>query len=572
MKTREKLKKAKTLPDIASLLGYKAPGLSYVLYKIPDAAKYTEFKIPKKDGGDRVIQAPIEELKVLQQHLSSLLQNCLAEITSAKTYGRNLSHGFRRKHSIVTNARNHKNRRFVFNVDLKDFFPSINFGRVQGFFIKSNDFQLDPKIATIIAQIACHKGALPQGSPASPVISNLIGHVMDTRLVKLAKKHGCAYSRYADDLTFSTRAKEFPKELAEKDGSGVWSVGVKLADTIGRSGFVINEQKVSMQYRTSRQMTTGLVVNQKVNIAQPYYRQARAMCDALFRTGSFYIGKEMRWGTPKDSETLKIGTVNQLRGVLSFIYNVKKFNDQRDQKEKWERPTSIHKLFQRFLYFERFHAAHRPLIMFEGKTDSVYLKCAIKSLAAKFPEFVNLSKKQPDWKIEFLNHSDLNMDLLQFSGGTGDFPPFIGKYRGRMKRFLAPGQRYPVIILIDHDKGSPEVFSAAKQHTGSKVDGSKDFYHLTLNLYLVSLPKPKGASEFAIEDCFDPTLKATVLDGKTFEPDTKKFDPNKHYGKQVFADKVVRQNQKTIDFDGFEPTLQRIQLAITDYAKRLASS
>lgn len=234
-----------------------------------------------------------------------------------------------------------------------------------------------------------------------------------------------------------------------------------------------------MQYRTSRQMTTGLVVNRKVNIAQPYYRQARAMCDALFRKGSFFIGKEMRWGTPKDSDTPKIGTVTQLRGVLSFIYHIKNLDDRRDQIEKWKEPTSIHKLFQRFLYYERFHAGQKPLIMFEGKTDYVYLKCAIKALAAKFPDFVDLSKSEPDWKIEFLNHSDLNMDLLQFSGGTGDFPSFIGNYRNRMRRFLAPGRQCPVIIVIDNDDGSKPIFSAAKNLLGGTVDGSKDFYHLT---------------------------------------------------------------------------------------------
>ena len=127
-----------------------------------------------------------------------------------------IAHGFKRNRSIITNAKQHRNRRHVFNVDLEDFFPSINFGRVRGYFIRDSSFALDKDVATVIAQIACHENALPQGSPCSPVISNLIAHVLDMHLVNLASMVGCTYSRYADDLTFSTNKESFPPEIAER--------------------------------------------------------------------------------------------------------------------------------------------------------------------------------------------------------------------------------------------------------------------------------------------------------------------------------------------------------------------
>ena len=116
--------------------------------------------------------------------------------------------------SIITNARQHRNRRYVFNVDIQDFFGSINFGRIRGYFIADKNFQLQSKVATVLAQIACFENALPQGSPCSPIISNLIGHIVDIHLAKLAARVGCTYTRYADDLTFSTNKPTFPNQIA----------------------------------------------------------------------------------------------------------------------------------------------------------------------------------------------------------------------------------------------------------------------------------------------------------------------------------------------------------------------
>ena len=123
-------------------------------------------------------------------------------------------------------------------IDLEDFFPSINFGRVRGYFIRDKSFALDEDVATVVAQIACHENALPQGSPCSPVISNLIAQVLDMHLVRLASKVGCTYSRYADDLTFSTNKKVFPAEIAGPSETEPhrWMPGKDLQRIITYSG------------------------------------------------------------------------------------------------------------------------------------------------------------------------------------------------------------------------------------------------------------------------------------------------------------------------------------------------
>jgi RNA-directed DNA polymerase len=191
LSTLSALRAAKTRYDVAALLNYKPSAVSFIVYKIPKAAKYTTFDIKKKGGGERRIDAPIPKLKALQKRLADILYECLREIEESNKRKNKLSHAFRKGYSIITNAKAHKSRRYVLNLDLQNFFPSLNFGRVRGFFLKNNQFKLAEPVATLLAQIACNDGVLPQGSPCSPILSELLTHFLDMRLVRLAERNRC---------------------------------------------------------------------------------------------------------------------------------------------------------------------------------------------------------------------------------------------------------------------------------------------------------------------------------------------------------------------------------------------
>jgi RNA-directed DNA polymerase len=181
----------RTREEVAALLGASTKRLIYLLYGRPEEKRYYEFRIPKRRGGERAILAPQMELKILQKRLAELLK---------KVYKpRNVVHGFTGGRSIVSNASCHVGRRFVLNVDIKDFFPSIHFGRVRGLFT-CQAIGAEGLAATVLTQICCHRGALPAGAPTSPIISNMVCARLDRELVELAKKYKCYYSRYVDDL------------------------------------------------------------------------------------------------------------------------------------------------------------------------------------------------------------------------------------------------------------------------------------------------------------------------------------------------------------------------------------
>lgn len=563
MSQLEKLRTATTLHDLAVLLGFKASALSFIVYKLPLDQKYRQFDIPKRSGGVRSIHAPCPQLRTLQKHLANLLYTCRDQI-EADTGQRPLSHGFRRKHSIITNARPHKGRRYVLNLDIENYFPSFNFGRVRGFFIKNHHFALNEKVATVIAQIACHDNMLPQGSPCSPIIADLISHPMDVRLAQFAKVHRLTYTRYADDLTFSTSQKQFPTEVARQDGEAgaSWLLGDKLERRIDRAGFAINPGKTRMQVKTTRQLVTGLTVNVKVNIRASYYRHARAMCHQLFKSGTYY-----RPFDGNEDEPELIDSLNPLEGVLSHIHHVKDSVDRRDAKQKSKAPGAARNLYARFLFYRFFVRLEKPLIVCEGKTDNVYLKYAIRHLGAFQPRMGAWNGSAFDSALSFFSYGNQAHKLLQINGGSGGITQLIRDYQDRMSKYGHRPLLHPVILLIDNDDGAKSVFSIVKEKfkVEIKLDSAKDFYHLAHNLYLVKTPEKGGGGKSCIEDLFEQVLLDTVLDGKKFNP-AKETGSDGEYGKHVFAEKVVRPNASTINFSGFAPLLQRV-VAVMDHYK-----
>lgn len=144
-----------------------------------------------------MISAPDERLKFLQRKVAGKL----AELYRP----RNPVHGFIAKRSIKrsikTNALSHLQRCFVVNIDLKDFFLTISQKRVEGML---SSMGIDTRVAEIIGRICCNNGHLPQGAPSSPILSNMICFRLDKKLMGIAKEARCIYTRYADDITFSS--------------------------------------------------------------------------------------------------------------------------------------------------------------------------------------------------------------------------------------------------------------------------------------------------------------------------------------------------------------------------------
>jgi RNA-directed DNA polymerase len=313
---RKRFFSLKSRKDVAELLEIPLKQLTYHLFK---AKLYRTFQIPKQSGGHRDISAPASALKILQAKLSRILQ----DIYSIK----NVVHGFARDRSIVTNAKTHARSQYVLNIDPQDFFPSINFGRVRGM-LMAPPYLVPAEAATVLAQLCCHDDQLPQGAPTSPVVSNMICGRLDSSLKRLAKQHRCRYTRYADDITFSTTFTTFPSDIAFTTASGV-QLGNDFLQAIKANGFAVNTRKVRLQYTRQHQEVTGLTVNRFPNVKRTYIRQVRAMLHAWERYGEDLAEKEF-FARFDQKHRFKSSTArfrDVLRGKIEFIASVRSKQD-----------------------------------------------------------------------------------------------------------------------------------------------------------------------------------------------------------------------------------------------------
>ena len=551
-----------TRNDLADLLNIPRSKLTHILYvKKPDSY-YSTFEIPKRNGEPRVICAPSGELKQLQERFANVLWLYQKSIWDERGIKPNISHAFEKDKSILTNAKIHRNKRFVLNLDLEHFFDCFHFGRVQGFFEKNKNFGVPRDVAIVIAQLVCYKGRLPQGAPSSPIITNLICQGLDVYILKVAKKYKLDYTRYADDLTFSTNDKCFieVKDKFLKEITGV----------IKHAGFSINEKKTRLIFKDSRQEVTGLIVNKKLNVNRVYTRKTKAMAHQLYTTGEYNL----------DGVS---GNLKQLEGRFSFIDQLDHYNNTLDPPEIRHDAYNLNgreQQYRAFIFYKYLFANEKPLIVTEGKTDVRYLKAALKKLHLKYPRLIekdsagkynykiSFFKRTKRWKYFFgisLDGADAMKILYRYFAGKKKAPD----YYSRFCALSGGNQKNPVIFLYDNELNSERPL---KKFLGEEVHASEEQrealqrqYQICLipgsKLFLATNPLIGDKEDCEIEELFTPELRAITLDGKTFSAKDK-FDNSKHFGKDIFS-RYVYENYKKVDFSNFVPLLDAIDAIVS---------
>lgn len=538
---------ARNTRELARTLGVRYNQLNRILYAYDETGLrgtdkyYKSFDLNKKNGGVRHINAPTGELLRIQKKISKILQ------ASIKT--NNISHGFNIGKSIYSNAYVHHNKRYVLNLDLEDFFDSVHFGRVRGFFIKNNNFKCNENIATILAQLTCYNGKLPQGAPSSPVLTNLICNIMDYHILKISKKYKLNYTRYADDMTFSTNDKNF-LELYNQ-------FMADITVEVNKSGFKINDKKTRLQYKDSRQEVTGIIVNKDLSVPNEYYKTTRAMAHSLYKNGYYLLnGQE--------------GTMNQLDGRLTFINNKYLANSDKKMHEFTKRQNEL----QRFLFYRYFYMNDMPLICTEGKTDILYIKAALLNYAEEYSELID----DIGFLFHFFKRTKRMKKYFEIQEDGADtwknfYKKFCSESKDSKKYYSFFNQfqkysKYPVILLFDNEQDSKHPLGKFLKDLNLDILknelNNKDYARLNpqQNLYILTVPKLKGDSNFEIEDLFDEQLLNIELNGKKFSRSGK--DDNS-FGKEIFS-KYVYSHRDEIDFSNFKYLLNGIRDILDDFS------
>lgn len=324
--------------------------LTYYANTTLDIPRYKTFKVRKKNGKERIISAPVRNLKLILRCLNLVLQ-CVFEKEMKKNEkfkGRYVM-GFVPKRGIKENATLHTNKIYVYNLDLQDFFHQIELHRVKAC-LKLPPFKLDKQrepLAFLIANLCCEKiqkekisekgkkiqlqnAVLPQGAPTSPILSNIVCQQLDSRLNGLAKRFSCTYTRYADDITFSSQHNVY-----QEDSEFIKELNRIIKD----QNFTINSEKTRLQKSGYKQEVTGLIVNEKVNVNQHYIKNLRTIIHNWEKMGKEDAEQIFRQNYKNDKGHIQKGTPSMqqvVEGKLNFLRMVRGGEDA-TYKKLWER-------------------------------------------------------------------------------------------------------------------------------------------------------------------------------------------------------------------------------------------
>ena len=318
-----RFRQLESLSSVAEFWDIAPTQIYHYAFRIDKNNAYSTFEVPRRNGRVRRIDAPVRTLKFIQRLIHESL-SCIYRPHRA-------AHGFLTDRSIVTNAREHVGRQYVLNVDLADFFPSITRKRVYHCLI-GEPYRLNRKVANLIAALSTNAYArLPQGSPSSPVIANMVASDMDVALATLCGELRCRYTRYADDVTISTLRNEMPPAIARypnAQGTGQAILGDRLVAAIENNGFQINHLKSRMYSHWTRQTCTGLVVNgEKPSPSRAYIRRLRSLVDHWRKNGWEDAAQVLH---EKENRILfdnRDKLLNHVRGRIGFVQMVRGQND-----------------------------------------------------------------------------------------------------------------------------------------------------------------------------------------------------------------------------------------------------
>lgn len=264
--------------------------------KICDNSKdmtYKMVKIPKKNGKYRVIHIPNEKLKQTQK---IVLKNILEKIEISQN-----AMAFVKGKSIKDNAKNHVNKKYILNIDLKDFFYNIKHKQV---YLALKKEGYNDHNASKLAYICTYKGHLPQGAPTSPYLSNIICKDLDKEIFDICSKIDASYSRYADDITISSNNYNIKDNFKN------------IEDIINRYGFKINKSKTRYLQNTKKQVVTGVIVNEKLNIDNKLKKEIRQI---LYFCEKYGLKNHLEY---KNYSINEVEYRNKLQGKISFINNI----------------------------------------------------------------------------------------------------------------------------------------------------------------------------------------------------------------------------------------------------------
>lgn len=271
--------------------------INKILYNISNNidANYEEIIIHKKSGGLRFLYAPSKELKSIQKRI---LKNVLEEKKLSR-----YSYAYRKKVSVLDNAKPHVKKDVIVKLDINDFFDNITFSMVYDSCF--NETLYPKKMGMLFTNLCVYNNRLPQGAPTSGFISNIVLRNFDEKVGSYCEKRKISYTRYSDDLTFSGNFNV--KDLIKYVNKLLYEYNFRL-----------NKKKIKVVSKKTRQQVTGIVVNDKVNIRRNYKRKIR---QEMYYIKKYSLKSHLKNIAYKCDE--KTYLLNLL-GRINYVYNITK--------------------------------------------------------------------------------------------------------------------------------------------------------------------------------------------------------------------------------------------------------